>query len=106
MSRRHLLCSAAVVAVTFVPVAGANPVSSQYNAPTIAPPVTQVAGTSAPAKQTAVTTTQPSQTTQPSSTATLPYTGLNLILFVVIGSVALASGLGLRKLAARRRLDR
>ena len=141
MTSRILLALVASTAVAIVgaPVAGANPVSAQYDNPSIASPVTEnpsiaspvtenpsvtspvtenpsvtspvikVKGTSNTAK-TAGTTTEPTpaQVTQPaqvatvSSNGTLPFTGLDLGLFLVIGGVAVASGLGLRRVAARR----
>ncbi len=155
MTKKILLALVAsvVVAIVAAPIAGANPVSTQYDAPTITqppvttptvtPPVTDATVT--PPTVTEPTTTEPTTTepttteptttepvtepvtkataasntvdsgnattTQPapatvSSSDELPFTGLDLGLFLVIGGVAVASGLGLRRVAARRTHDR
>ena len=138
MNKRILmaLVASVVVAIVGAPVAGANPVSTQYDQPSVTPPpvtqppVTQppvtepstsqpstsqpstsepapkVEGTSNTVKNASVVTTpKPAQVTKVASSDTLPFTGLDLGLFLMIGSVAVASGLGLRRVAARRSLD-
>ena len=145
------LVASVVVAIVGAPIAGANPVSTQYDEPTVTqppvtesvtPPVTEAA-TQPPAtteptvtestvteptvteptepvtvpesKGTAAsntvntsnaTTTAPAEVTTVPSSNDLPFTGLDLGVFLMIGGVAVASGLGLRRVAARRSLDR
>lgn len=142
------LVASVVVAIVGAPIAGANPVSTQYDEPTVTqppvtesvtPPVTEAA-TQPPAtteptvteptvteptvtepvtvpesKGTAAsntvntsnaTTTAPAEVTTVPSSSDLPFTGLDLGVFLMIGGIAVASGLGLRRVAARRSLDR
>ena len=133
MNKRILILMAFVVfAVTMVgaPIAGANPVSEQYDVPSTTPPPTDDSTTPPPtddsttppvtddsttspvsqvngetstvkkAKPAAVTETAPAAAVPASGT--LPFTGLDLGLFLVVGGVAVASGLALRRVAARR----
>ncbi len=146
------LVASVVVVIVGAPIAGANPVSTQYDEPSVTqppvtesvtpppvteavtqppvtppvteavtPPVTEAvtppvteAVTPPVTKATAASntvntsnpTTAPAEVTTVASGGGLPYTGLDLGVFLMIGGVAVASGLGLRRVAARRSLDR
>ena len=101
------LVASVVVAIAVAPIAGANPVGAQYDKPSttksVSTPAPTVKGESTSETVPAAT---PTQVVKVSTGETLPFTGLDLGLFLVIGGVAVASGLGLRRVAARRSLDR
>ena len=138
MNKRTLILMAFVVfAMTMVgaPIAGANPVSEQYDVPsttppavddsstppvtddsTVTPPATDNPSDTSPVSQvngktTTVKNAKPAEVTETAPVAavpasgTLPFTGLDLGLFLVVGGVAVASGLALRRVAARRPED-
>jgi hypothetical protein len=104
MRNRFALClaAAALVVVVSVPIAGATPVKSQYDnhAKSVAnerPKTTNVKAVSTTAKKAAA------KPTVVQSSNDLPFTGLNIGYVLLFGGFAIAAGLGLRGLAARRR---
>ncbi len=115
MKKRILICMALGTSILVVgvgaQVAGATPVESQYAKPPVTNPPPKVEGKTAvsvakPAKaKPAVATPVATKVTAVASTGTLPFTGLNLTLFLAIGGIATLSGLGLRRVAARRSSD-
>lgn len=117
MNKRALILMAFVVfavAVVGAPVAGANPVSQQYDVPSIQPvtddsstsPVSEVNGETTTVKNGKPATVREAAPVEAVPVSgTLPFTGLDLGLFLVIGGVAVASGLALRRVAARRPED-
>ena len=110
---RFTLCavaSAALLGGLGAGVAGATPNTTQYDNPATSQPTvvgsTKAAHTSS--KPSAKPTTKPAKpvasiikTTQPAKQG-LPFTGMSLVTFFVLGGVLLAAGLFLRLLGRRR----
>jgi hypothetical protein len=95
--------AALAVAALGTTVAQATPNTTQYANPAKSSPgVSNATVSGAKTKSSAPKTVAPTQSAVSPPKSTLPFTGLDLLVFALAGGALIVTGLGLRRIAASR----